>query len=214
MSKSSVGLIRGLRAFLGFLLFLGVLGCLLYFIWIGVGVLNHSPGTEFDISMPAALGEGTLKQVIPLTPGPGTSDEFGNIRVVDGRGELRFETTEIGIHLGSNGALLLGTLIVLWEIFLLERILSRTAGGEPFHPKNVRGLNLMGWITLGAGLGGPIIENLLGRWIIPQVQVVEIILSPWPPFRPEPVLVGLLLLVLSSVWRQGAQMAEEQSLTV
>lgn len=152
--------------------------------------------------------------VLPLASEGGDANGKGR-RIVDGRGELRFDTLNSTLYLGSIAYYFLAGLLALWVVFLLRGILVRALQGEPFGLDNVRALSLMGWIMVAAGAVGPFLERLFASWILDSVGPAWVAISP-PPLgiRPETILTGLLLIALSGVWKEAAAMAEEQSLTV
>jgi hypothetical protein len=137
------------------------------------------------------------------------------VRIVDGRGELKFDTLDNSLYLGGILYYVVGGVVAFFVVFLLRRILVVTRGGKPFSRANVRDLMLIGWIMVGAGAVGPFLERVFVRWVLSHLSITGMAISP-PPLgiRVETLVTGLLVLVLASVWREAASMAEEQSLTV
>jgi hypothetical protein len=208
-------LIRGLKLWFDLVLLLGTVGLAVVMV-LGIATsFEEEDQSDWTVSVPIALGEGQLKPVLSLTSETGEDPVATEKRIVDGRGELRFDTLDNVLYLGSIFYHCLAGFIALCVVYLLRRILSSTLKGEPFSRANVRDLMLIGWIMVAAGAIGPFLERLFVGWVLPQVEAAVIAIPP-PPLglRVETIITGLLVLVLASVLREAAAMAEEQSLTV
>lgn len=205
---------KGLKVWADLVFFGGAAAFLVIFV---LGIIASLPvvgSEEWVVAVPVAIGEGTLRPVLTLPAGQDPGSGLSEVRIVDAGGELRVNSLRPGLFLGSLTFYWAALLIALWVVFLLRRILIKTYQGEPFNPRNVRDLALMGWITLVASAVGPFLEFGFSRWILGQVEVTGIALSA--PFNPRlgGILFGLLLLLLAGVWKEAVRMAEEQSLTV
>jgi hypothetical protein len=212
MAKSGRYLIPGLKIWFDLMLFVGGAAAVLVMV-LGVGTtFEPSDQADWTVAVPIALGEGQLESVLSLESAPeGATD----VRIVDGRGKLRFDTLDNLLYLGSIFYYVVAGLIALFVIFLLRRILVATRGGDPFSQANVRDLMAIGWIMVGAGAVGPFLERGFVSWVLAHFETTGVTLSP-PPLGLgfETIVTGLLVLVLASVWREAVAMAQEQSLTV
>jgi len=216
MNVRRLRLVRVLRGILDFMLILAGVFVAAFALWLLFSMVGAGGGGRVpDVSIPVAFGEGPLFHVLPVEIGPDAASVVDSLAAVGTRGELRFVTTHVRLHLLASATLILGSLVVLWGLFLLRQILATTAEGSPFHRANVRRLNLMGWILVGVGILGPVAEFLLSRWILTYVGATRPPMVPPAPLPSiEAIFGGLLLLVLASIWHLAADMAEEQSLTV
>jgi hypothetical protein len=208
-------LIRGLKLWFDLVLLLGTVGLAVVMV-LGIATsFEEEDQSDWTVSVPIALGEGQLESVLSLTSETGEGPVATEKRIVDGRGELRFDTLDNVLYLGSIFYHCLAGIIALCVVYLLRRILSSTLKGEPFSRANVRDLMLIGWIMVAAGAIGPFLERFFVDWVLRDLVAASVAISPPPLGLKVDVLVpGLLILVLASVWAEAAAMAEEQSLTV
>jgi len=207
------GLARGLKVFLDVLFFL--------VLFVGTLLLVSLPISAFtdydegwDANFPVAVGEGRLYPTLPVqvveTGWPGLE----NARVTRARGEMRFLHHSLPTHLAFAGVYLLYLGVFLWGVTLLRRILAATAGGQPFHPLNVRRLNTLGWIIVVAAILTSALEYLASRWVLSRMDVATIPLSPSLQVHMGWIICGFMVLILAGIWRAAVQMAEDQALTV
>lgn len=208
-------LIKGLRIWLDFILIIAGIALSLLLV-LGVATsFEEIDQSDWTVSVPVALGEGALKPILPLPTPSGGAPLATEVSLVDGRGELRFDTRDRLLYLGGIFWGLLGGVVAWWALFLLRRILRTTEQGDPFNPRNVRDLMWMGWILVLVGAVGPLLERAWVGKVLEQTGPLGI------PFSPprlgvhfDALVGGLLVMVLAGVWKEAAAMAEEQSLTV
>lgn len=208
-------LIKGLRIWLDFILIISGLAFSLLLV-VGIATsFEEADQSDWTVSVPVALGEGVLKPILPLSPLPGGTPGATEMSLVDGRGELRFDTSDSMLYLGGVLSGLLGGAIAWWALFLLRRILRTTERGDPFNRRNVGDLMLIGWILVLLGSAGPFLERAWVSRVLEQVGPLGLHLS-FPPLgvHVDALVGGLLVMVLAGVWREAAGKAEEQSLTV
>jgi hypothetical protein len=107
-------------------------------------------------------------------------------------------------------------LILSWIIFILPfRTLFRIAVGDFFNPRNVNDLRLAGW-TLLIFILSPIFISFLIKLFLGSSLPKEIYF-PWKLylFDNKEWLVGAFsLLILSSAFKAGSKLKEEQALTI
>jgi hypothetical protein len=127
---------------------------------------------------------------------------------------------------GSRGYLLGITAgyFVLWGMYLtvirqLRQIFASLTSGQPFLISNVRRLRIIGWLVISAMLFNHAwdwaavtymqsVLTLAGH--VPSVPVAFII----DEIHPELLFVGAAVLVLAEIFRLGASLQEEQTLTI
>jgi hypothetical protein len=192
-------------------------GAAVFLLILVLGIIASLPvvgSGEWVVAVPVAIGEGTLRPVLSLPTGQDPGSGLSEVRIVDAGGELRVNSLRPGLFLGSLAFYWAALLIALWVVFLLRRILIQTYQGVPFSQQNVRDLSLIGWITLTTSAAGPVVEFFLSKWILGQVEISRITVSPPLNIRVDGIIFGLFILLLASVWKEAVLMAEEQSLTV
>jgi len=113
---------------------------------------------------------------------------------------------------------------VLWGMYLtvirqLRQIFASLTSGQPFLLSNVRRLRIIGWLVISAMLFNHAWEWALVTYMrsvltlaghVPSVPVAFII----EEIRPEMLFVGAAVLVLAEIFRLGASLQEEQTLTI
>jgi|GEM_PF-4857899 len=177
--------------------------------------LRH--GSETDVTSQVAVGGRTLLPVAPLTlqnnptNAPG---EFRSARLVKGYGELRLITTRHDLHWAMLVLYFLAYAMMLVVIWALRGVVTNALAGRPFDRRNARLLRLTGLVLLVGGCLWPVAQYLLARAVLVAAPVDGFPLAPAFRFSTDPLLVGLLLLVLAAVFSHGADLEEERSLTV
>jgi hypothetical protein len=166
---------------------------------------------ETDLTVYVAVAEGGLLPVATLTlqdnptDGPG---EFRHARLVKTYGELRLLTTRFDLHGTFLVLYLLAVVMVLVVVLALRSVVKNALDGRPFD------LRLIGIILLIGGCVWPVAQYLLARAVLAAAAVAGVPLAPASRFSTDPLLIGLLLLVLAAVFSHGADLEEEGSLTV
>lgn len=207
------GLARGLRVFLDVLFYAALLVGVLLLFSLPVS-MSSTYEDGWDLIIPVTIGESSGHPRLPVEILQSAPPVFESARIGDGYGQLHLFHHNLSLHL-LNAALIGCTLgVLLWAIALLRRILATTARGFPFDPLNPRRLNVLGWIIITASLLSSLLQYLASRWILSEVTVTTIAVSPLIESNKEWIVCGLLVLVLAAIWRQAVRIAEEQSLTV
>ena len=134
--------------------------------------------------------------------------------LVDARGELRLQTTDWVLQFFPNLGMLIALGIVLYLVLTLRRMIGTVIGGEPFTEINVRRMRTMGVVLLAIGVVGPVLEYLVVRALLARVPVSGIAVSAPLDAQTSVILIGLLLLVLSTVFARGVELERDRSLTV
>lgn len=117
----------------------------------------------------------------------------------------------------------LALLVVAVVLFQLWRMLRAAAAGEPFTDHVVRRLRVMG----GVLVGWEVLEPVLWLFLSPKAwgygstsygpgATADLQLGSMEPGGPQLTVIafGVLLLLLAQVFRRGAELVDEQRLTV
>ncbi len=192
----------------------GLFWCfLLLWLLLSPLVMSHS-STSADGVVQVAIGSGSLRPILSLNgTGSGTA-RVDSLRIIDGRGELRFKTTSWWLHFVGAVTILVGTLAVLFVIYILRKIIETVTAGRPFTTVNVRRIRLIGFLLLAGGVVVPLVEYLVARIILSQIISEGIPLSPPFDVNGGVILGGLLILVLATVFEYGSRLEIDQSLTI
>jgi len=185
-------------------------------VWlVATSVQLGRPGVTGEGSVWVAVGAGRFVPVQRLELRPGTGGGvLSDPVLVKTRGELRFHTRRADLMLLGFLPLFIVAAAVLAGGWQLRQVLAAVARGEPFAASNPRRIATMGWIILAVAAVEPLLAYLPARAVLRTLQVEGIVLSPSLAFDTSTLLAGLLILVLAAVFREGARLHQEQSLTV
>lgn len=134
--------------------------------------------------------------------------------LVDGSAQLRFKTSRRPLAVATSAGGMFALVAVALCVELLRGVIARVLEGRPFDPANARALHRLGALAAGIGIGVPAAEFLMARWVLGIVQVQGIALAPALRGSLTPFLVALLLEGLAAVFRHGAELEAERSLTI
>lgn len=193
------------------------LACVMMILWLLLLAAGLGHDDLVDLTVMVSIGDSSILPVVPLRLDSSAEEArpaFDGARLVKGSGELRVMTSDRSLHLamviGYMGALMV-TLLILWKLRL---ILVSTIAGDPFRRINASRLRTMGLALIGLALAWPVYQYLLAAKVLPRVGVQDLALAPQLQPPMDPLLVGVLLLVLSTVFSHGTSLEDERSLTV
>lgn len=172
---------------------------------------------ESDLTVLVSVGERTLLPVYHLDLGGPPSaglDEFRNTRLVEATGELRMLTTRRGLHYLGLLGYAVGVAIAWWVLWMIRAVVKSALEGRPFERVNSRRLRNAGLVILVGSVAWPLSQYFLAVHVLKRVAVQGLPLAAAVPFSSDPMLIGLLLLVLAAVFSHGADLEDERSLTV
>jgi hypothetical protein len=128
---------------------------------------------------------------------------------------LEFRTYDPTLFVAAHGVFLLLGAAMVWWIYLLRAILADVLRSKVFTEANAWRLSRMGWVLIVVAVAGPFAE-WFRAWIV--LARTEFRGAAFTPVSSELIswaaLAGLLLLVLSGVWRYGVELQSERELTV
>jgi hypothetical protein len=193
---------------------LGGLGLAGLTLWVIISPLAMHDGGIGDVAVPVAVGAGAFHPIMELeledTPGSPVTRAV----LHSARGELRLETTSWRQQFAPNVAALLGLGVGLGILGLLRGVAQSVRSRSPFTSLNARRIRTIGLLITGLGVLVPFLEYATARAVLRTVrfEVVDLV----APFtvRGELILLGLLVLVLSSVFGHGVEIEQDRALTV
>jgi Protein of unknown function (DUF2975) len=128
---------------------------------------------------------------------------------------LEFHTTDWALFVMVNWVFLPLLTALLFGVHLLRSFLADVLAADVFTRRNAGRLSRLGWLAIGLGIAGPALEYWRSSIVLARTQLETFALTPaTPEWEEGSVLSGLLLLVLASAWRYGAELQQERDLTV
>ena len=128
---------------------------------------------------------------------------------------LEFHTTDWPLFVMVNWVFLPLLAALLFGVHLLRSFLADVLAADVFTRRNAGRLSRLGWLAIGLGIAGPPLEYWRSSIALARTRLETAALTPATPEWDEgSALFGLLLLVLASAWRYGAELQQERDLTV
>ncbi len=189
----------------------------------GAWLLFALPGNLLDSEDPVHADR-DLRVNIPFAielPDESFSIEAASLDLYDpfveqAQGRLYFGTRQawyLWAHYLLMGAAGVVMLYVVWQ---LRQLLASIRRGFPFGRSNARRLRNIGLVIVLADLLGTGCRYAVGSAILDRATITGLTLRPL--FDQDSflgyLLLGLVILIIAEVFRQGAALAEDQSLTV
>ena len=193
----------------------GLAGSCLIALWLVSSPLimaaSDSPG---DVAVAIAIGTGSIRPVFQFQEAGPASGAVSNPRIVDGRGELRFQTTSWSLQFFTNLVRLVGIAVVVYLLYLTRRVLKSALAGRPFALDSIGRVRIIGITLIALGFAIPLIEYVVAASVLARLNLAGAALSPPIDVREETVFTGLLVLVLAWIFSYGARLESDQSLTI
>jgi len=204
---------RFIRSLLTFFFFLGLIvggmaiaGTLLLTAFADEGEFRG------DVSVRVAVGDSSFLPIARFASD--SPSALSSPALVGGVAELRFETDDRMLTLVSMGGLLAGMILLLYVIWILRSILDRVLAGRPFDPANVRALHTLSLVAVVGAVAMQALQYFAADLVLATVAIQGITLNPPFELGLEPFVVALMLEVLAAIFRHGADLEADQSLTV
>lgn len=214
MNRPAQTVTRAAKVWLDIAFFLAAAAGIGLALWLVVSPLVLRGGQVGDITIPVAVGSGSLRPTLTVEVDTIAAPSIRRAVLVEARGELRVQSTSWSLQFFPNLGLLIGIAVVLYVLLLLRRMLSSVLAGDPFAAANATRMRIMGVILVAAGALGPVAEHLATGTMLRMVPVRDVALTAPFDLRLDVILVGLLLLVLAAVFGYGSELERERSLTI
>jgi hypothetical protein len=137
--------------------------------------------------------------ILALVPGAVQTlarNSHGDLRVIGGPAAAAFEAASATLYT-------LGVVIIVGR---LRRLFGSLTAGDPFHPDNVRRLQVIAIVLAALEVGRYAAAGLAALAHIPTDITQGMSLTPW--------FAVLVVVVLSEVFREGARLRREAELTI
>lgn len=99
-------------------------------------------------------------------------------------------------------------------VYQLRKIFATLVTGNPFLLENAKRIRNIGLIIFGGVILEFIVGLVLGIMIMENVIIEGVIFSAKGKLDAAGIFIGLVMLVLAEIFRQGALLKEEQELTI
>ena len=130
------------------------------------------------------------------------------------RADLKFPPHRRGLVIG-NALVLIGLLaLALWFLTELRAVLCTLRAGRPFAPANATRIRRMAWIAILGELTRAAVVFFENNYAAAHFVSESLRFSARPQVNVLAIVDGLVILVIAEVFRIGAGLDEDQSLTV
>ncbi len=103
---------------------------------------------------------------------------------------------------------------IIWILLLLRQLIRSVKRGDPFNRKNGMRLRWIGISILVIGVFDFLHDILLNLFITPRLSFESIVPESSIHFNLSMILVAMVIIVIGEAFRIGAEMKEEQELTI
>lgn len=213
-SKSKNLPVRILKIWFDVVLVLGGAATLIFLGWLAFSPFFMADGdTPADATVQVVVGERSWIPVYRLDhiPAQGARDlDMRDARLVKAGGELRFLTTSWRLHFFSLGEILLGTVIVLYVIWNLRKLLINVLDDRPFAAVNGKLLRQSGYLILIMAALWPVADFALSDFVLSQVDFTNLDLRPAITLDKDVFVLGLLFLVFGIILTRAHELQERE----
>ena len=128
---------------------------------------------------------------------------------------LEFRTTQWRWFLMINWAILPAIATLLFGTNLLRSFLADVLEARVFTATNATRLSNFGWLVIAMGIAEPLLNRWRSWMVLSRLEPTGPALVPAQlDWNTGSLTLGVLLLVLASAWRYGAELQQERDLTV
>jgi Protein of unknown function (DUF2975) len=190
------------------------------------------PGMRLTIPVSFSVDPGIVRMT-PLSPAAHQGNDE-NIRIGSGgfafeiggersprrepqvhvRGSLRFPTQSRSLFAGA--AILMAALLslVFWVLARLRAVFRSLRAGKPFEPANATRIRQIAFAVIVGEVGRAAVVFLANLYASTHFAAEGLHFDARPDFNILAIVYGLIILVIAEIFRAGAQLDEDQSLTV
>ncbi len=142
--------------------------------------------------------------------------DYLKLRLYACTGYLSGGATNRWISFWSAISILIMLVLVIYQAFLMRRVLQTVLDGDPFAVVNAHRISIIGFVNIIIGIACPVMNYILSCSALEVFDVAGADLSSNFQLMEysEMVWNGLLILILALVFRHGARLQRERSLTI
>ena len=174
-------------------------------------VLARDAGLQLGVGVPVAIGEDVFDAVRLAS-----ADTMVAARAVveaETR-QLDFDTRSAWFFVLAHVTFVPMLAASLAGVRLLRLLLADVLAGSVFTLRNAARLSGVGWLAIVLSIAGPLHDRWRSGLILGRLRLSGATIGPADGGGNGLWLMGVLLLVVASVWRYGAELQEERDLTV
>lgn len=180
-------------------------------LFINSSIFLSEDGTYFIHSVPVSLSVDGVESLDDI------ESKNTSIRIYDTvKANIGIQATfeeHLPAYLFYNGLKVYSTLLLFFVLFFFAKVLKNVAEGNPFHLTNSKYLYIIGWTLFLSSILNIFIRflplPLLSSLSLPEGYEFSSLLG-----SPDFTYVGIFIIVLGYVFKEGARIYEEQKLTV
>jgi hypothetical protein len=171
--------------------------------------LSHVDNVEMSIPVSFSVETGTLRLA---TPAP--SNANADIRDAHGSGTLRFPPPS-GIVFTTTALLVALCLAIgLWVLAQLRAVFRTLRDGRPFVAVNAMRIRWIGYAVILWEVVQSLVLFSGNAYARTHFAADALRFDAWPRIDVFAIIHGLIILVIAEVFRVGARLDEDQSLTI
>lgn len=174
-----------------------------------VSVFGDLSGAQLSLPVSFHTDAQTLRVIAPgAISGPARLD------AVMGHANLAFVPPSRLFVAATGISIIVALALALWLLRQLLAVFESVRRGKPFVASNAGRIRHMAYVIIGAEGVRAIFEFIWNRFALTHFAMEGWRFDSRPDVHLTPLLAGLVVLALSEVFRAGAQLDEDQSLTV
>jgi hypothetical protein len=164
-------------------------------------------GGQTDLPVSFSVDAATLATIAPAIDG-------SSARIERARGSLILPVADPLTLVGPFLFVVVAMGVVLWVLVQLRAVFRTLAEGQPFVAANARRIRWIAWGVIAGEAARAIIVYSSNRFAATHFTANGLTFDTRPDLNLFTIISGLVILVISEVFRAGTALDEEQSLTV
>ena len=194
-----------------------VLGITVCLVLVGANV-----GLHLDVDGPSVEAGPAVTMSIPVTfnADAGThrvsapSLGIDNAHLSGLRGALRFPARK-GPLFWATLVIVVGSLVlILWVVAQLRALFRTLRDGRPFVPANATRVRRIAWAVIVGELARSVVVFFENYYAMTHFSAAGLTFDARPHVNVFAIVNGLIILVISEVFREGTRLEEDRSLTI
>jgi hypothetical protein len=162
---------------------------------------------QLDIPVSFSIDTRTL----PVTA---TSPGVQNAQIDRARGSLKFEPTDRRSLIAPLLVVIIMLAVALWALAQLRAIFRTIRDGRPFEPANATRIRTIAFIVIFGELARSALVFVANRYAMTHFAAEGLQFDARLDLNAFTIVQGVIILVIAEVFRAGARLDEDQSLTI
>lgn len=143
------------------------------------------------------------------------SDQIVPVKIKRAKGLIRIEkpvpqALVLPFFIMTLGIACLG----MWVFYSLRKIIQSVKDGNPFSVNNGKRLRIIAFSMMGIEIIGAFAGLIKMLYILPRLDFESVKIHSIIHISPHVIIAGLVILVIAEAFRIGAEMKDEQELTI